>query len=68
MKSQSNGDRALRALNGDRIADVAAELRGDSAVDIAGEGGIRSRANRAVDGADEGYANWVGGAAEVGDL
>jgi len=52
LKSQSNGERALRALNGERIADVA--LRGDSTPENAGEGGIRRRPNREVLGAEEG--------------
>jgi len=52
LRSQSKGERALRALNGDRIAEVA--LKGESAPEKAGEGGIRSLPNRLVDGADDG--------------
>lgn len=52
LKSQSYGERALRALNGDRTAEVA--LRGESAVEKAGDGGMRRRASRAVDGAEDG--------------
>lgn len=67
--SQSNGDRALRALNGDRIADVAVALNGDSAAEKAGEGGIRRRPNLEDDGAEEGKTNVADeGTAEVGDL
>ncbi len=55
LKSQSNGDFALRALNGERIADVA--LSGESVPENAGEGGMRSFDNRAVEGADEGKTN-----------
>jgi len=51
-KSQSNGERALRALKGDRAADVP--LNGDSALEYAGDAGIRRRPNRAVEGAEEG--------------
>ena len=50
-KSQSNGERALRALNGERAADA---LKGDSAPENAGDGGIRRRPNRPVDGAEDG--------------
>jgi hypothetical protein len=52
LKSQSNGERALRALKGERSVDVA--LRGDSTPENAGDGGIRSRPNRAVVGAEDG--------------
>ena len=52
FKSQSYGDRALLALKGERAAEVA--LLGESALENAGEGGIRRRANRAVDGAEDG--------------
>ena len=52
LKSQSNGDRALLALKGDRIAEVA--LKGDSALEYAGDAGIRRRPNRVVEGAEEG--------------
>ena len=51
-KSQSNGERALRALKGERAADVV--LWGDSAGPVIGDCGIRSRPNRPVDGADVG--------------
>lgn len=54
-KSQSKGDRALLALNGDRRVVVA--LRGESITDKAGDCGILSRPNRAVVGAEEGYVN-----------
>jgi len=66
VKSQSYGERALRALNGDRTAEVA--LMGDSAQEKAGDGGMRRRPNRPVDGAEDGYANGVGGAMDTGDL
>lgn len=57
----------LLALNGDRIAEVA--LSGDSAPVKAGDGEIRNRPNRPVDGAEEGKTNfWAEGSAEVGDL
>jgi hypothetical protein len=49
--SQSYGDRVLLALKGERIVEVA--LRGESAPENAGEGGIRRRPRRAVDGAEE---------------
>lgn len=65
LQSQSYGERALRALKGDRTAEVA--LRGESAPEKAGDGGIRRHPSRPVDGADNGKVNWVA-AAEVGDL
>jgi hypothetical protein len=53
LKSQSNGDLTLLALKGERTAEVA--LSGESATLVkAGEGGIRRRANLAVEGADVG--------------
>jgi len=52
LKSQSNGDRALRALKGERMAEVA--LNGESEPENIGDGGIRSRPSRAVVGADAG--------------
>lgn len=55
LKSQSNGERALLALKGDRTAEVA--LIGDSALVKAGDGGIRNRPSRPVEGADEGKTN-----------
>ncbi len=58
FRFQSKGERALRALKGERMADVA--LRGDSAVENAGDWGIRSRLRRAVEGADDGYTKWPG--------
>ncbi len=67
LKSQSNGDRALLALKGERIAEVA--LKGDSPPVKAGDGGIRNRPNRPVEGAEEGKTNCCAeGSAEVGDL
>jgi hypothetical protein len=51
-KSQSNGERALLALKGDRTAEVA--LKGDSVLEYAGDAGIRRRPNRPVEGAEEG--------------
>jgi len=69
LKSQSNGERALRALKGERTADVALALNGDSAVENAGEGGIRRRPSLELDGAEEGKTNVAeDGTAEVGDL
>lgn len=65
LNSQSNGERALRALKGDRSVEVA--LRGDSATENAGDGGIRRRPNCAVEGADDGYTKELG-TDEVGDL
>lgn len=68
-KSQSNGDLALLALNGERMAEVAVALNGESIVEKAGDWGIRKRPRRAVEGADVGYVNGFGGAiVEVGDL
>lgn len=58
----------LRALKGERTAEVALVLNGDSAAERAGDGGIRSRANLAVDGAEDGNANGVGGTVLDGDL
>tara|TARA_R110002060_G_scaffold14416_6_gene20222 strand:+ start:93 stop:437 length:345 start_codon:yes stop_codon:yes gene_type:complete len=55
LKSQSNGERALLALKGDRTAEVA--LMGDSAPVKAGDGGILNRPNRPVEGAEEGKTN-----------
>jgi hypothetical protein len=52
LKSQSNGERALLALNGDRTAEVA--LMGESAPQNSGDGGIRRRPNRPVEGAEDG--------------
>lgn len=66
LKSQSNGDRALLALKGDRIAEVA--LIGDSPPVKAGDGGILRRPNRPVEGAEVGKTNVAEGRAEVGDL
>lgn len=73
LKSQSKGDRVLRALKGERMAECDA-LNGERMVDVAlmgdslpenmGEGGIRSFPSRAVAGADEGMA----GVAKVGDF
>ena len=57
-KSQSKGDRALLALNGDR--NVVLALRGESRVDVAGDWGILNRPSRAVVGAEDGYANDAG--------
>jgi hypothetical protein len=69
LMSQSYGDRALRALKGDRIADVALALNGDSAPEKAGEGGMRRRPNLEVDGAEDGQTNVAeDGTVEVGDL
>jgi len=69
LRSQSNGDRALRALKGERIADVAFALRGDSAAEKAGEDGIRRRPNLEDDGAEDGKTNVAeDGTVEVGDL
>lgn len=55
LKSQSNGERALLALNGDRTAEVA--LKGDSVPVKAGDGGIRNLPSRPVVGAEEGKTN-----------
>lgn len=69
FRSQSNGERALRALKGERMADVAVALNGDSAAENAGEGGIRKRPNLEVDGAEEGKTNVAeDGTVKVGDL
>lgn len=65
-KSQSNGERALLALKGDRAAEPVA-LKGDSALVYAGDAGIRRRPNRAVEGAEEGKTKGLG-VVEVGDL
>ena len=54
LKSQSNGERALRALKGERIAEVAVALMGDSTLENTGDGGIRRCPNRDVEGAEEG--------------
>lgn len=48
LKSQSYGDRALRALKGERA------LRGESAYEDAGEAGMRSLPKGADEGADVG--------------
>lgn len=66
LKSQSKGDRALRALNGERM--VAVALRGDSAGVKAGDWGIRRRPSRAVVGAEAGKTKCEPRGAEVGDL
>jgi len=68
LKSQSKGERALRALNGDRTVDVVEALRGES-TEHAGEGGIRIRPIRSVfgRGAEVGRIAGVGGISEVGD-
>jgi hypothetical protein len=64
LRSQSKGDRALLAENGD-LSDA---LRGDSAVgEKAGDGGIRKRPSLAVDGADVGKVKLLG-VVVVGDL
>jgi hypothetical protein len=69
LRSQSNGDRALRALKGERIVDVAFALKGDWATGKAGEGGIRRRPNLEDDGAEDGKTNVAeDGTAEIGDL
>ncbi|TGO06985.1 hypothetical protein BTUL_0363g00040 [Botrytis tulipae] len=47
-RSQSYGERALRALKGERA------LKGDSAYEDAGEAGMRRRPRIADDGADVG--------------
>jgi len=57
LKSQSNGERVLRALNGERTADDAVALSGDSVPESAGDGGIRRRPNLPVEGAEDGYTN-----------
>ncbi len=64
LTSQSYGE---RALNGERVVDVA--LKGDSfPAEKAGEGGMRRRPSRADDGAEVGNANGEGSTADVGDL
>jgi len=65
LKSQSNE----RALKGDRTADVADALIGDS-IEYAGEGGIRRRPARSVfgSGAEVGRITGVGGFSTVGDV
>jgi hypothetical protein len=66
--SQSNGDRTLLALKGERSVWVEVALKGDSPPVKAGDCGIRSRPNLAVDGAEDGKTKWVFVVAEVGDL
>jgi len=65
LKSQSNGERALK---GERATDAVDALRGDS-TEYAGEGGIRMRATRSIlgSGADVGMMVGAGGFSEVGD-
>lgn len=65
LNSQSYGERALLAENGDRAVEAA--LRGDSAIEIAGDGGIRRRPKRPVEGAEVGTGK-VKEVVEVGDL
>lgn len=65
-KSQSNGDRALLALNGDR--NVVLALSGESNDDTAGDCGIFNRPKRPLSGAEAGYVNVVVGATvDVGE-
>jgi hypothetical protein len=52
LKSQSKGDRALRALKGERMVEVA--LKGDSDPVKAGDWGILRRPSRPVEGAEAG--------------
>ena len=67
-KSQSNGERALRALKGERRVAAVVALSGELMGEKAGDSGIRSRPSRALVGADEGYVKGVGGAVvETGD-
>lgn len=68
FKSQSYGDLALRALKGDRMADVTPALKGDSAPEKAGEGGMRSFPNLDVDGAEVGQTKVAEVGTVVGDL
>lgn len=84
MYSQSNGEQAdralrgaLRALKGERTAEVGVTLyaelgvalNGESMAENAGEGGILSFPNLPVVGAEDGKTKAeVRGAAEVGDL
>lgn len=69
LKSQSKGDRVLRALNGDLIDEIGVALRGESEPEKAGDGGMRSFPSLPVAGAEDGKTKAdVGGAADVGDL
>jgi hypothetical protein len=54
LMSQSYGDRALRALKGERRVWAEVALNGESPPVKAGDGGILSRPNLDVDGADAG--------------
>lgn len=53
-KSQSNGERALRALNGERRVAAVVALMGEFTGEKAGDSGIRNRPKRALEGAEEG--------------
>jgi len=64
--SQSNGERALLALKGERMVEFVA-LKGESALEYAGDAGMRRRLNCAVEGAEEGWTKGFG-VVEVGDL